>query len=143
MSYAFDHDGCLPPCVTAAALTAALRTAVPGITASPTAPATATTTTPPSASGAATTATTAVSPAPAAAVAAAGIPDPAVDPADAAARAAAFGVNSLPPAHEVTFWELVAEALEDFTVQVRRMGRGMRGLKPVMEAHGQSSGWYG
>ncbi|PNW83854.1 hypothetical protein CHLRE_04g217954v5 [Chlamydomonas reinhardtii] len=117
VSYAFDHDGCLPPCVTAAALTAALRTAVPGITASPTAPATATTTTPPSASGAATTATTAVSPAPAAAVAAAGIPDPAVDPADAAARAAAFGVNSLPPAHEVTFWELVAEALEDFTVQ--------------------------
>ncbi|GLC65033.1 hypothetical protein PLESTF_000239200 [Pleodorina starrii] len=36
---------------------------------------------------------------------------------DAAARREVYGINSLPPPHEVTFLELVLEALEDFTVQ--------------------------
>ncbi|KAG2422496.1 hypothetical protein HXX76_015965 [Chlamydomonas incerta] len=133
VSYAFDHDGCLPPGVTAAALATALRTAVPGITdnlppastptstSSSAAAATAGAAAAPASAATATTGTAAPAAAVAAAAAAplvaAGIPDPEADPVDAAARSAAFGVNSLPPAHEVTFWELVAEALEDFTVQ--------------------------
>ncbi|GLI63670.1 hypothetical protein VaNZ11_006708, partial [Volvox africanus] len=36
---------------------------------------------------------------------------------DTAARQKMYGINSLPPPHQVTFLELVLEALDDFTVQ--------------------------
>ncbi|GFR42762.1 hypothetical protein Agub_g3719, partial [Astrephomene gubernaculifera] len=110
VSYAFDHDGAMPADVSTSGLLNAVRTSstqgLRVVTAAEAKTATATAASATEGVGSrsdfSSSSTDSIS---------------SLVVEDEAVRRTVYGGNFLPPPHEVTFWELVGEALQDFTVQ--------------------------